>query len=1203
MEFTPAQQMAIRARGNVLVVAGAGTGKTRTLVERCLACLVKEEPRASLDEVLMITFTEAAAAEMRQRIRSRLEQELASHPTDSHWQLQLALFDAAHIGTLHSFCLQLVREHFYELELDPQLKVLSEEEARLLADETLDSVLQAHYAGESPMDEAVRELVYTQGRGWDEPIRKLVLRLHQYSQSLASPGTWLKEQQAMFDRVAPDLWIEWRAAGIADWRQRSLPQLEYLSAENGLAAECLKLLRPFPPNPTRTNSVELLEKIIEVGRNCPRGKQGAWHKPLQNFFEDAAFLHSVAGGEKEKDPLREDWGWVRSQMGTLLQLAEEFARAFAQAKHEAGLLDFQDIEQYTLRLLWDARSGEPTPIAAHWRQKLRFVFVDEYQDINAAQDKIIQGLSRRGAEANRFLVGDVKQSIYRFRLANPAIFQAYASHWAGPEGQIIPLVDNFRSREGLLGFINSLFESLMQAGPGQVAYDEQARLRFGAASERPALSIAAQTSACVELHLRVRGSKTENGSLEPSEGLASLADLEEVEKDARLVGLRLQSLKAQKHPIWDEKAGAFRPVQWSDMAILLRAPARKAESYAKAFALLKIPLQVTRNGFYRTAEVMDLISLLQVLDNPLQDVPVLAVLRSPLVGLTIDELATIRLVNLKSHFWTALLKWHDLNSSQPGSEPSSPPGMRQKLTLLLERFGRWRRLARQGSLSRCLESVLAETHYVDWLLGQPRGEQSQNHIDQLMELAARFDQFQRQGLFRFLKFVEAQQLAEAEPPVAAEDQRDSVRLMSIHQSKGLEFPVVVVPDLNKPFNLADLRAAIILDEHYGLCPQVQPPHTAQRYPSLPYWLARQRQKRELLAEEQRLLYVALTRARDLLILSGSLSGTKLEQLWLTHRENGLEGWLLARSYADWIGQWFSSHLAHLAKDKGSGESLGVRWAFHEDTSLLQPETNAVLSNSESAVNAQEEPRLWQSLRERISWSYPFLAATREAAKTSATALRRKADEPDPEAVAPLLATSQERLQMSRPRSKSGKLQLTAAEIGTAHHTFLQQISLAQTGTLAALQQEASRLQACRALSAEEVSSLNFKGLVDFWQSPLGQRISAHPNRVERELAFTARFSPNELAKLTGRAPEPLPPDEFVVVQGVADLVVFDAAELWLVDFKTDQIELPQLPEKVRLYEPQLRLYAEALRRAYGRPVNQAWLYFLHLSQPVIVPLS
>lgn len=1230
--LTPAQQEAIVARGNVLVVAGAGTGKTRTLVERCLNCLLNEKPRLSLDEIFMVTFTEAAAAEMRQRIRDRLEEERRRHGEDTRWEEQLALFDTAHIGTLHSFCLQLVRQHFYQLELDPQLSVLPQEEARLLADETLDHLFQRHYAGRCSNAQAVQQLIQTQGRGWDKPIRGLVWRLHHYAQSLPNPTGWVEGQLALFAAPEPLTWRLWLLDAVVDWRKQWFATLETLSTSNKLAARCAGVLLKIPPSASPNDLVAAFGEITLARKNFPRGKKALWFEPLEGFLDDADFLSSLLCAPGSPDPLVEDWAWVRDPMSTLLELAREFSRSFNEAKRELGVVDFQDLEQYALRLLWDHATNRPTDIARRWRNKLRFLFVDEYQDINAAQDQIVLALGREGGQANRFLVGDVKQSIYRFRLANPAIFRGYAEQWARGDGSAIPLVENFRSREGLLNFINSVFSLLMHRELGGIEYDPGAALRFGAHRDRGRLSVAANPIPCVELHLRLKGSNgsPNEDSSESLEGLGEVVDLQEADKEARLVALRLRELRAQRHPVWDVQTSQFRPVDWHDMAILLRSPAKKAESYAKEFARLDLPLQVARGGFYRSLEISDLLSLLALLDNPLQDLPALAVLHSPLVGLTANELAEIRLTLPKARFWTALTGWHrnqgakSASSAQPlngrpeeaGSSPCAGPPRStfagpvtyRTVTTFLDRFARWRRLARQISLSRCLETVLAETHYASWLLTQPRGTQRHANVQRLVTLAQEFDQFQRQGLFRFLKFIEDQQAAETEPDVAAASQENAVRLMSIHQSKGLEFPLVVVADLGKPFNLADLSAEIILDEQYGLCPQIKPPHTGKRYPSLSYWLARRRQRHELLGEELRLLYVAMTRARDALILSGSLPHDKLSQFWLQPSRADTATLSAARSYIDWIGLWFSLNVGDAAKDKLHGETALLRWFLHDDSELVMPDSQTQRVQAPETSTITVGSGTWRQLEQRLSWQYPFTAATREPAKTSVSALRRQA-ETDGDDAATLLApeerSSRAKARTQRAKASPGSVgfsstRLTAAEVGNAHHQFLQLVAVERTHSVAALGEEANRLMQEGRLAPEQLAVLDYEALTRFWNSDLGARIRNRQRFIHRELAFTTRFSPTELAALLGQPRDPSLESELVLVQGVVDLAVVAPQEIWLVDFKTDQLQPIELASRLKVYEPQVRLYAEALSQIYRRPVSETWLYFLGLKQAVAV---
>jgi ATP-dependent helicase/nuclease subunit A len=1173
-ELTPSQQAAVAARGNVLVMAGAGTGKTHTLIQRCLACL--REEGAALDEILVVTFTEAAAAEMRQRLRRSLEDLSRADPDDLRTQEQLALFDTAHIGTLHSFCLNLVREHFHELGLDPDLTVLETAEAWLRAEETVEEQLERHYAGETEFDRAVQALIQIHGGGRDESIRALILRLHDYAQTRPDAEGWLAGQIQRFAAPEPLVWQTWLLEAIADWREEWLLRLEELRADNSKAVELLDLLRRLPRSFTREQAAGLLAEVQAAAVVWPPRRKTVLEKPLKSLFTDGAFLLSLARVKDGADPLAEDWAWTRGHMTTLLQLARNFSEQFSENKKADGVLDFHDLEQFALKLLWDFPAGEPTPTARHWRAKLRFVFVDEYQDINAAQDQIIQALSRADAEANRFLVGDVKQSIYRFRLADPKIFRDYARRWRGGPGQTLALSENFRSREGLLNWVNSLFEPLMRAEFGGVDYDADARLKFGSPETRGAFAAVETSAPRAELLLLKRGGT--DAEEDPEAGKDSVADLDEADKEARLLAQRLAGLRAEGHEIWDDAAKTFRAVEWRDMAVLLRAPSGKAEVYAREFDRAGIPLVVERGGFYESAEVADLLNLLRLLDNPLQDTPAIAVLRSPLAGLSLDELADIRLTLARGHFWTAL------NRSRE-SQTALGEETRRKITGFLERFARWRALARQAPLAPCLETVLVETHYLEWLRTRPRGAQRQANVRRLLALAEQFDQFQHQGLHRFLKFTEVQLDAGAEPEVVPVLAENAVRLMSIHQSKGLEFPVVAVADLAKGFNLQDRRAEIIFDETRGLCPRVKPPQTGRRYPSLPHWLAQRELRREQAGEELRLLYVALTRARDTLILTGGLTEKKWETQWTEAGPITPQKILAATSYADWLGLWFARQ--RVEPVGLTGELPHLRWRLVGETELAGAPA--------SAGDAPPEPPVLDEatehrLRTVLSWQYGFAAATEYKAKTSVTALRRQAAELADDEAQPLYSP------MVRWELLGGSSALSAADTGTAHHTFLQHVRLDYTTDVSRLAEEAERMVREQRLTAEESRVLDLAALAAFWTSADGRDIRGQSAAVRRELAFTTRFRPDELAALSGMESAAGPArelaDEFVVVQGVADLAVLLPGEIWLVDFKTDSLAAGELAAKTRHYQPQLKLYAGALAKIYGRPVTRRRLHFL-----------
>ena len=1231
-EPTKSQQLAIAARGNVLVSAGAGTGKTSTLVERCIRLVLDEG--LSLERILMVTFTEAAAAEMRLRLREALQQKLdePGAPANRVTQ-QLALLDTAHISTLHGFCLRLVREHFHELEIDPDVQVLDDEQTRPLISDTLDQLLERHYAAGTTSSLAVHELVRRLGRGSDASVRELVVQLHRFTQTLPDPRQWLDQQVAAFGEAQPDRWRAFFVEAASEWRNLWLdaltPHLENVNVKAAAAA-----VHRMPEKLAFDDAANALRAVTVAD-----GNEAGWRKvkgkhrgPIARFFDDAALLLSLVEPADGTNPLQQDWDWTRPHMLTLLRLAREFTDAFTRAKRELAGVDFADQEQLSLRLLRDAH-GLPTPTALHWRAQLDHVFVDECQDINAAQDAILCALSRDGADANRFLVGDVKQSIYRFRLAEPAIFAGYENAWRQPGAgaQRIPLSDNFRSHESLLGFVNAFFAPLLRERVGGISYGRDAALQFAKPEVRAALSLVAGAAPRVELHVlphKLDGVNDTDGD-GAEESFDELAEVPAAQREARLVARRLTELRAGKLQVCDKAEGKFRDVAWRDMVVLLRAPGGKVETYAQEFHAAGVPLVAERGGFWAAQEVVDLVSLLRVLDNPHQDIPLLAVLRSPLVAMTLGELVEVRAQRTNGALWEAVKKCSVFSVQCSDSEKATGEGAgevthhaprttqvsaQQKAKWFCDRVASWRQLLRHASLTDCLETVLTETHFEPLTLSGNRGPERVANVFRLLDLARQFDPWQRQGLFRFLRFVDAQLDEDVDREPAPPSAHDAVQLMSIHQSKGLEFPVVVLADLGKQFNRDSARRDVLLNAALGVCPKVTPHGVEQGYASTAWWLANAREEREGLGEELRLLYVAFTRARDRLLLTGTLPRMKAENVELLRihepRMDVSDREVLAASRPlDWMLLWLRRHATNaegLGDPAGSNALLGWRW--HDETSLAGPPIPATAHDEARAASEQpsgameQEASQFAMLRGRLTWRYGFEAATHEPAKTSVSALRRRAAEADADAREwPRGELFGFQRSVFSGEARSGILKLSATERGTAHHAFQQHVALEQTGSVAGMRAEAERLVREDTLTLEQAAALDFPAIAAFWNSDVGQRILANRARVKRELEFTARLSPADLARFPTLAPKsPLDAREFVVVQGKVDLLVMLDDEMWLLDFKTDRFAPDELQAKTGEHSAQLGLYALALGRIHGRTVTTKWLHFFHTGQTLAV---
>ena len=1246
--LTPQQQDAIAARGNALVAAGAGTGKTHTITLRCLDLVMREG--CSVENILMVTFTEAAAAEMRERIRKALleaAENAASDPdTANHLAEQIALLETAPISTLHSFCLELVRRNFHALGVDPQFTVLDEQQTKPLLHAVLDELFERHYAAKTP---SVCDLVRHYGNGSDDAIRQLVVKIHHHAQALASPERWLAEQLAALNDSAPTAWRTHFISGVVEWAQFWREAVEPFARGCNNVKLCAQALDDILAKKSPAAIDAALAAILAAHEMKWDALKKDFRDPIKAVFTDAEFLHELA--RDEGAALAQDWEWTRHHMLTLLQLAREFTADFTRAKRELGGIDFADQEQLALSLLYDA-AGNPSPVALACRERFRFVFVDECQDINAAQDAILRAVSREDAApserrlqaaetsphtalppeggvpnaANRFLVGDVKQSIYRFRLADPRIFQNYEHEWstnlpgragsplpavrgktsdgaqrtARPttESRVLALSENFRSREALLDFINPLFRALMRPVIGGLDYDADAELKFGNAAGRRELSRAADASPRVELHVITKASDGETGDDAPEGGTKpqDVIDLQTTEREARLIARLLRELHEKKQQVWDKDKKVFRDVDWSDMVVLMRGVAGRAEMFAKVFHQSGVPLHAARGGFLDAIEVADLLNLLRLLDNPLQDVPLLAVLRSPFVGLSADELVAVRLAQRDGSLWFALNR-----SQKPAA--GSQENVWRKVQVFLEQFRRWRELIRHSSLTHCLETALTETHYEALLLAGERGKERAANVRRLVDLARRFDPFQREGLFRFLRFIAEQEDAGVRHEPAGVISENAVRLVTIHSSKGLEFPVVALAGLGAKFNARDLSADILLDDVLGLCPKVLPPESRRRYPSAAHWLAAQREKRALLGEEMRLLYVALTRARDTLILTGTASKKDEATRWREPAAVTDHALLKAGGALDWLRLWFAQSVK---PESWTGENAGanelLRWKFHDP----QAASFALDSSSTDASIALVQPPTaaeLAALEKVFAARYPHAAATQETAKTSVSALRRRATEQDEESKHLFESKAQSpKSKVGSRRTASGRL--SAAEIGTAHHAFLQLVALEHTATELDLRNEATRLEKAGALTGEQLEALDYGDLAAFWQSDLGQRVRTQPQQtIHREMQFTARLNAADLRALNLLAADAgLSDEEFVVVQGVADLVVVLPQEIWLLDFKTDDVDADGLAAKAKLYGPQLKLYALALARIYSRPVATCCLHFLKERQTVAVKI-
>ncbi|NLW17027.1 MAG: helicase-exonuclease AddAB subunit AddA [Firmicutes bacterium] len=1200
-KWTPQQWQAITTRGtNLLVAAGAGAGKTAVLVERIIRRITDPRAPINVDQLLVVTFTNAAAAEMRERIGGALTEAVANNPEDERLARQLALLGRASIATLHSFCLDLLRQYFYRVGLDPAFRVADATEAELLRIDVLEQLLEEKYQTE---DETFLHLVDAYGGSHDDGrLQEIILQLDKLASSQPDPEAWLEQlPQILQDKEVFQDWLG---------QLGRLVKEELLAARNALRSALAIASQPDGPE----QYIDCLQQeLLQVEYVLDSVPDYAWDELRQQVRTIAfARLPSKRGGDKvlreqakqareeAKKCLQKLEGILLAQseaelvdglaavvpaMELLCQLVCHFRHRFAQAKQQKGLVDFNDLEHLALRIL---REGGAVEV----RQRYAEILVDEYQDINGVQEAILQLVADPEGKSNQlFMVGDVKQSIYRFRLADPTLFlHKYKTYGEQPQlGRRIDLAHNFRSRPSVLAAVNFLFRQLMTETVGELAYDTSAELVAGANYPEAEGTLTPQVE--VMLLERSTGAASTDDEEDP------LAELYATSREARCVAQAIRRLVEEERPrVWDKQLQAYRPLAYRDIVILLRVTQGRANTYLEQLRQLEVPAYAELgSGYFQATEVQTMLSLLQIIDNPRQDIPLAAVLRSPLVGLSGAELAQIRLARPQESFYEAVLE-----------ASSQRDRLGEKLRQFLADLDRWREEARRKNLSELIWQIYRDTGYFRQVGAMPGGAQRQANLRALHDRARQYEQTSFRGLFRFLRFIERLQAEEGDlgtAPALGEND-DVVRIMSVHKSKGLEFPVVFVGGMGNQFNLRDLQRDLLVHKELGLGPMAVDLENRVKYPTLPRLLIEQRLLLESLSEELRVLYVALTRAREKLYLVGAVRNRDrtiekwLETAALPRNSQGAlpdHALVQARRFLDWVGPALVGH-----PDVAS--SLGVeshprcqkdpsRWRLHliapadlTDSASSEPESPELASLAR--YQALPDKGWSQAVAERLSWEYPYAHLQGKHIKVTVSELKRRF-ETHVEEAAPIRWQRPPSLRPAFLQQQAGP---TPTELGTAIHLLLQHVDLQQAPTLAYLEQLQANMVANELLSPEMAAHIDLDLVIGFLESELGHRLR-QADQVWRELPFSLRLPASELY-----GPEAA--EEQVFVQGIVDSVMREGEQAVLIDFKSDQVTKDTIDKVAAAYRVQMEFYGRAITTLLGLPVKERYLYFLRLGQAV-----
>ncbi len=1226
IKWTEQQQRAIKARGsNVLVTASAGTGKTAVLSGRCVNII---SDKSDVRNILVLTFTEAAAEQMRSRIAEQLRDAFLEKP-DSHLRYQLMLLQGADISTIHSFCKRLITEYFYKLGLDPTFSVIDSDEQKLLKAEVLEKTIDWAWQ-QSNLQAALEQLLYRRDLRTNDGFLAKIIHLSDFLDGVVSRQNWYERAARLAEVTNPFAsgLGEKQKQIVADKLQAILNQLRHAQqlAESEAAADQTKWLRNTHIKPV-AQCIEFIksghwDKCTEAIRNFDKPKTykpkglsetiaGLLQKTAKKAVEDFKGLSQLA--MINPDYLDRLGGSVGLQTMVLVELVKKFDRLYSHAKRTLNCLDFADLEHYALRLLTDEDSTEDGPLPSETalllRQRYKYIFVDEYQDINSVQQRILRMLSPGG---NILEVGDVKQSIYAFRGAQPDIFLeqlklASAEPENAPNGLRVDLNVNFRSVKGILDFVNRIFSRIMTPSFTKIDYDESAQLK----PAQDTAHGARDTGHVIEFHIL----DEDEGRETPDEGRVVTSR----QCQAAMIARRIKQMVGAdtgkpEFQIYDKQQDTFRDVQYSDIVVLMRSLAKKANDYVEVFRLAGVPVSCQATaGYFQATEISDVLCLLKVLDNPQRDIEFAAVLRSPFFKVSDTELAKIKIHNRAAqqhgNYYDCVLQY-----CSSGSDAK----LAAKLKGIIAQIEQWRTIARRGNLADLVWQVYRETGFLSYVSALPNGQARRANLLKLHDRAIQFEGFVSSAgipsLTRFVEFIEklqeaGQDWSPAEPQASA---GNAVRILSVHKSKGLEFPVVFLAELDSTFNKKDVQADILTDADDTLGLQIIDRQSNSKLSSLAHEVIAEQKLSTALAEEMRILYVATTRARERLILTASQKQKICSQIISSGFFFGAESipdWQLrsCSSSLEWVLYALSDQKSlHSAFGTGLDERALNDDLFSlklydqpqlkqlsefviklkADRSLAPPPVGGVRLAPTPAVGVG---RLAQ-IKKSLAWRYRFGDAYILPAKTSVTQLTHRSDE--------YIKFDYTRALDRQPGAliSAGPALPETIEprlLGIAAHLLISQLDLTVPLTEEAIEKTKDKLLTDNAISTCVVGQIDTEAILTFFQSELGRMALDNENKVCREWPFTFALPASFVTSAKSvKSVVKKREDETVIVQGIIDMLIRTPQGLVIIDFKTDKITAGEVRERAELYHRQLDLYSRAASAILKSESIAKWLYFL-----------
>lgn len=1197
--FTKEQQQVIDLRErNILVSAAAGSGKTAVLVERIITRLTKDASPIDVDQLLVVTFTDSAASEMKERIRNAIEKALEERPEDEHLQRQATLIHHAKVTTIHSFCLSVIRDYFHTIDLDPGFRIGEDGELKLLKQDVVDEVLEAWY------QEARPEFLYfvesfATGKD-DRKIGEIILKLYEYSRSYPNPSAWLDsciqyygmtsveelEEAPFIHKLMQEVHETLKdvetnlnfARSVCNEEEGPKAYLEAIdsdlswvrkvqSAEKfSVMQQILSLLewKSLKRNTDKQVSPMKIEMVKDIRNEC---------KEIVNNIRNTYFYDDA-------ESMLESMNAAKENMEVLAELVKDFAHIYAEKKQSKNMIDYGDMEHYALKILTREANGElvPSAVANEYQEKIKEIMIDEYQDSNYVQEAILTSVSSvADGKYNIFMVGDVKQSIYRFRLARPELFMEKYHAYSEEETsqQRIDLHKNFRSRREVLESTNFIFQQIMTKGFGGIEYDDKAALYVGASyEEKPE-------------------NETEVLLIDVTERIEGLSVRE---TEALAVTNRIKELVGH-HLVLDKQTGEYRKAEYRDIVILTRSIKGWTDVFLRVLKSEGVPAySISKEGYFEAREIQMLLDYLRVLDNPRQDIPFTAVLSSPFAGLSNEELAKIKSETQAKTFYERVCIY---------MEEGTEKVLKEKLRYFINQMEGFRRKVPYTAIHNLLYDILEKTGFGNYVASLPAGEQREANLEMLIEKAISFEKTSYKGLFHFVRYIEQLKKYDVDYGEAniQDESSNVVSLMSIHKSKGLEFPIVFVAGMEKKFNLQDTSDSVVLHSELGAGIDFVDVESREKSPSLLKRIIQQEVQKESIAEELRVLYVAMTRAKEKLILTGAVSNLPKRLMDCSNLKYRCEMNLPytrltgARKYFDWIiPALYRNHVIAPVMDLFEME---VPWQnkFYQDDVPIVVKVIGVTDMAELALeetwkntitrqtlldwdtDAVYDEKLKKHLEEQFSFSYPYANETGTKQKVSVSELKKQAyleeEEIEEEVVIPFL-----------PKFVQQETELTGASRGTAYHRVLELLDFTKDYDALKLKEAMKEMTQKHLLTEEMAACVEISDILTFLNTSVGQRMkkASQRNQFHAEQPFVLGDEKEN--------------SEMVLVQGIIDVYFEEDEELVVLDYKTDRVWKTE--ELLERYKLQLDYYAKVLEQVTGKKVKEKIIYSFTLQKEIEV---